>query len=206
MTVIRWSLLALLTGSLACGGKDVSGAIDHANGDGDGDNGDGDSGDGDSGDGDDDSGDGDGDSGGGDGDSSGGDGDSSSCQEFSVFAKPTTPDMLIVLDRSSSMTENGRWDASSEAVVSLTQELNEAIHFGLMVFPGTAGAGGGGGGGIAACIPICASDPESAECQDCIDNASTGGGLGDLVCAPGEINVPVCPDTASQIDDVINDP
>ena len=36
MTVIRWSLLALLTGSLACGGTDVSGAVDHANGDGDG--------------------------------------------------------------------------------------------------------------------------------------------------------------------------
>jgi hypothetical protein len=79
---------------------------------------------------------------GGDGDAPGtsGDGDAPSnvCQEFAVNATPTTPDMLIVLDRSQSMEVFGRWDPSVAATRSVTQKFDNAIHFGLMVFPDDA--------------------------------------------------------------------
>src|SRR5262245_26068040 len=52
-------------------------------------------------------------------DTHGGDGSdggaSNVCQEFAVNATPTTPDMLIVLDRSQSMEVFGRWDPSVAA-------------------------------------------------------------------------------------------
>jgi hypothetical protein len=202
MKVIRWSLLALLTGSLACSSDSTpigSGADNGHAGDGDGDNGPGDADNGGNDDpGDDDDGDDDGDTGDGDGD-----GEGDGCQEFSVFAKPTTPDMLIVLDRSTSMNERprmdtvSRWNASSKAVIDLTAELDDVVHFGLMVFPAI-----GKQGDPTQCFEPCSDDPFGKECSDCLDENS---GIGDdLVCGPGKIDVPIGPNTASKIADVIN--
>ncbi len=63
------------------------------------------------------------------------------CESLALQAKPLTPDMLIVLDRSLSMTGSGRsglprWPASVSGVKSVTEQLDATIRFGLMVFPG----------------------------------------------------------------------
>jgi hypothetical protein len=210
MTLIRWSLLALLAGSVACGGTDVNRGAP-GDGDGDGDDevdtdqdgiadadDDDDDNDGTPDDEDDDD-DGDGiddddEGGGGDGD---GDGDSNGCEEFSVFAMPTTPDMLIVLDRSGSMAENNRWNVSQAAVTSLTAQLNDVIHFGLMSFPKAPDFGSNpGGGDPLACFEACIGGLDTPECMECLGDV--GGGL-DLACEPGDIAVPVGADTAGAI-------
>jgi hypothetical protein len=70
-------------------------------------------------------------------------GSPSVCQDIMVSAAPTTPDMLIVLDRSGSMKRGSvnRWDPSVSAVRSVTSELEDIVRFGLMMFP-RAGRGG----------------------------------------------------------------
>src|SRR5688500_16916975 len=88
------SLASLLFLASACGGGDAPLAgtdPNSGNALGDGDSGDGDGGDGD------------GDADSGDGDSQDPGGSDGICEEFGVFAKPTIPEMLIVLDRSASM-------------------------------------------------------------------------------------------------------
>src|SRR5688500_1262852 len=119
MKLAHWSLAALLSAGAACssddddktrGGGSITGDDD---GDGDG-------------------GDADGDGSSADGDGAGdGDGQDGICEEVGVRADQTTPDMLIVLDRSGSMGEEGRWEPSRAAVVSVTEQLEAAIRFGL---------------------------------------------------------------------------
>lgn len=58
------------------------------------------------------------------------------CEEAFVRADRTTPDMMIVLDKSGSMQDEGRWNPSREAVKTITSELESSIRFGLMMFPG----------------------------------------------------------------------
>jgi hypothetical protein len=48
----------------------------------------------------------------------------------------TPPDILIVLDRSTSMLM-GRWDPSVAAIKEFTGGLDQSVNFGLMVFPAT---------------------------------------------------------------------
>ena len=124
------SLASLVFLAWSCGGSSAplpgSGSDDPnlggAQGDGDGDSGD-------------DNGDGDGDSSG-DGDQPGG--SDGICEEFGVFAKPTIPQMLVVLDRSASMGRGvDRWTPSVNAVNSLASNFETSVRFGLMVFPGT---------------------------------------------------------------------
>jgi len=60
------------------------------------------------------------------------------CEEVAIDAKPTIPDMLIVLDRSTSMQPKvgvNRWDPSVAALKSVTAQLESTIRFGLMIFP-----------------------------------------------------------------------
>ena len=57
------------------------------------------------------------------------------CEAVSLAANPQVPDMMIVLDRSGSMTEGGRWLPSVSAVRRLTQGLQDEIRFGLTLFP-----------------------------------------------------------------------
>jgi len=67
------------------------------------------------------------------------------CEKFSVPARANAPDILIVLDRSGSMTQGGRWNPSVNAIKSFTSTLDSAVAFGLMLYPepapGIAGIG-----------------------------------------------------------------
>jgi hypothetical protein len=131
-------------------------------------------------------GDGDGDNGGdGDGDGSGdGDGDDGPiggedgiCEEFGVFAEPTIPEMLIVLDRSASMGRGvDRWTPSVNAVNSLSSQFADSVRFGLMVFPGEP-------------RQECVFEPDPDTC---------------VACQAGELNVPVDLNTASDIASVLS--
>lgn len=49
------------------------------------------------------------------------------------------PDMLIVLDRSLSMSLNHRWEPSKQAVKSITRDFGGLLRFGMSVFPGAGG-------------------------------------------------------------------
>lgn len=84
--------------------------------------------------------------------SSGGDGASELCDAIKLQSGRVAPDMLIVLDRSSSMRtrEVNRWDPSVSGIKAFTSALDDRVNFGLMAFPGNGGAGGGGGRSCAA--------------------------------------------------------
>lgn len=111
------------------------------------------------------------------------------CETHSVASRKTTPDMLIVLDRSASTAPIGnpngadRWSGSVDAIVQVTREFDSQINFGLMTFP--------------------AFDPATAM------PVSTGNILDDLiaigsgfaqVCAPGTVNVDIGKGTAAEIE------
>lgn len=91
--------------------------------------------------------------GGGGGGGSNGDG----CEVKTVRSNQITPEILIVLDRSTSMQMDGhdRWTPSRNAVRQVTSALDRQINFGLMMFPGSGGGGLGGllGGGVLDCTP-----------------------------------------------------
>ena len=57
------------------------------------------------------------------------------CEVIRATADPQVPDMMIVLDRSGSMTEGGRWQPSVSAIKSVTEQLQSQIAFGLAMFP-----------------------------------------------------------------------
>jgi hypothetical protein len=64
------------------------------------------------------------------------------CESFSVRGgRVVVPDVLIVLDRSSSMKHGdvNRWDPSLSGLKAITSALTNGVRFGLMVFPGTSG-------------------------------------------------------------------
>lgn len=60
-----------------------------------------------------------------------------SCDVLTISARPNAPDILIVLDRSTSMRSAtvDRWGPSMRAVQSITAQLTETVSFGLMTFP-----------------------------------------------------------------------
>jgi len=68
------------------------------------------------------------------------------CDVVQLVASPQLPDMMIVLDRSSSMEEGGRWRPSVSALRRLTTKLENSVRFGLTLFPGTARIGNASGG------------------------------------------------------------
>ena len=111
------------------------------------------------------------------GGASGGGGSDNICEEVAVRADRATPDMLIVLDKSGSMGQEGRWRPSQNAVKAITSELEDSIRFGLMMFPGDGGASMGGGFDFGDIF---------------------GGGFGSG-CEVGELYVPVDANNASQI-------
>jgi von Willebrand factor type A domain len=64
------------------------------------------------------------------------------CESFRVRGgRVVVPDVLIVLDRSSSMKRGdvNRWDPSVSGLKAITSALANGVRFGLMVFPGTSG-------------------------------------------------------------------
>lgn len=107
----------------------------------------------------------------------GDDDEESVCDSISIQAKSNPPDVLIVLDRSSSMVQNGanRWAPSVQAVKALTTELNDAVSFGLMLFP-APGAMAGVAQGILDTLGLGAVNTFLPE---------------DTGCAPGKVVVPM---------------
>jgi hypothetical protein len=64
-----------------------------------------------------------------------GTGDPNVCEVVQLVANPQVPDMMIVLDRSGSMQDGGRWNPSVSAVRKITNQLQDRIRFGLALFP-----------------------------------------------------------------------
>jgi uncharacterized protein YegL len=58
------------------------------------------------------------------------------CSTQTIDAYGSTPDMMIVLDRSLSMTLYNRWQPSKNAVQTITSEFERLVSFGLVMFPG----------------------------------------------------------------------
>jgi hypothetical protein len=105
------------------------------------------------------------------------------CEVVHLTADLQTPDMMIVLDRSGSMTEGGRWQPSVSAVRRITMELQSRIRFGLALFPDPAVKDATGVlTGLTDCFA--AADP-----QKCLDELTAMTATG--VCAPGAVVVPI---------------
>jgi hypothetical protein len=111
------------------------------------------------------------------------------CEAVHVNANPATPDMLIVLDRSGSMTEGGRWMPSVSALRRVTMELQSSIRFGLAMFPDPASAPPN----LATDLLNCLSAPDPQACIDMLTAMVAD------VCAPGKMVVPVAIDNAAAI-------
>lgn len=104
----------------------------------------------------------------------------SACEALQLTANPNAPEILIVQDRSGSMSGldprnagKNRWDPSVRALKALTAELTSTVAFGLMLFPSTQGSAG-----------------------------PRNGGPG---CEPGVIDVPPATHSASAIATVLDD-
>lgn len=113
------------------------------------------------------------------------------CEIIRADADPQVPDMMIVLDRSGSMTEGRRWVPSVSALKRVTQELQSQIAFGLAMFPAPPADPGMVIGDAFACLG--APDPQM--CLDAIDAAA---------CAPGGIITPIAIDNAAAIAQVLD--
>lgn len=100
------------------------------------------------------------------------------CEVVHLVTNPQVPDMMIVLDRSGSMEDGGRWQPSVSAVRKITTDLQERIRFGLALFP----------------------ESENFTWMTSSTNGgftiSVGGGAG---CAPGKVVVPIAPMNAGAI-------
>lgn len=108
------------------------------------------------------------------------------CAVVQLVTSPQKPDVMIVLDRSSSMEEAGRWRPSVAAVRSITEQLADVMRFGLALFPSS----GLGGNRWLTCL--------GAENREmCLEQAEAASGS--PLCSPGEIVVPVADDTAREI-------
>jgi hypothetical protein len=110
------------------------------------------------------------------------------CEVVHLTAKPTTPDILIVLDRSGSMDRDGRWVPSVDAVRSITTDLQSQINFGLALFPQPPVVPD-----LAACLMM-----QPAEQTMCLNDALAALGMA-AGCTPGNIVVPVGPNTGAMI-------
>jgi hypothetical protein len=121
----------------------------------------------------------------------GGSSDSNVCEVVHLVANPQTPDMMIVLDRSGSMEEGGRWQPSVSAVRRITTELQAKIQFGLALFPDPAALDPN-----AALTQLmqCINQPDPQQCLDMITALATN-----AVCAPGKIVVPIAASNAGPI-------
>lgn len=58
-------------------------------------------------------------------------------EEFEIAR--VIPDMLIVLDRSNSMFDDGYWNPVRDAIYGVTMDMDLEIWFGLMIFPNVVG-------------------------------------------------------------------
>lgn len=121
----------------------------------------------------------------------GGNDPSGVCEIIRANADPQVPDMMIVLDRSGSMTEGRRWQPSVSALKRVTQELQSQIAFGLAMFPAPPADPSMVLGDAFACIT--APDPQM--CLDMLDAQA---------CAPGGIVTPIAIDNAGPIGQILD--
>jgi hypothetical protein len=116
-----------------------------------------------------------------------GGGNSEVCEVQTVDSGRVTPDMLIVLDRSGSMRNNGvnRWDPSVSALKTLSTSLGGSINFGLMAFPGASTV-------TAAPMPTqdCSGLDLIAQIA-CLATQAAGGVATVDTCVAGSIDVPI---------------
>lgn len=185
MKLVHWSLAASLLCAAGCGASDRNGGVtfdtntDDVGGSGGDDAGAASGGDRAGG------------SGGSGGTASGGTGrDDGVCSAYVVRAEQTTPDILIVLDRSGSMDTTGnpatdRWLGSRDALVQVTSQFDDQIRFGLMTFPGVA-------------ADPCAGITNPIDLITCqLTNAGAG------ACEVGGLDVPVSLNAAATINGVL---
>ena len=101
--------------------------------------------------------------------------DPTKCGESNFEIKGETVDMLIVLDRSSSMATDGLWKPMGQALTAVTAEMEEMINFGLVLFPALncSGLTAQCAGPASARVPI--GDPDAVSK---IANAISVGGVG----------------------------
>ncbi|MBI5502410.1 MAG: VWA domain-containing protein [Deltaproteobacteria bacterium] len=62
------------------------------------------------------------------------------CDEADFDIARVIPDMLIVLDRSNSMFDDGYWNPARDAIYAVTSAMDFEIWFGLMIFPNVTGS------------------------------------------------------------------
>ena len=126
----------------------------------------------------------------------------SECQPKYIDAYADAPDVMIVLDRSSSMVGGGlggnRWGPTVSAINSIASDFDDLIAFGLTVFPGTQQATGGGGPNPLA-IGLGITDIVLTSIFDV-------GSLGDTLlqgvgieCIPGDVLLPPTTGNAAQL-------
>jgi hypothetical protein len=133
-----------------------------------------------------------------------------SCDVVHLHTSPSTPDMLIVLDRSGSMGVEGRWTPSVDAVRAIVNQLQSQIRFGLALFPDPAFTGNGvtiNNNTVNIDVSGCLSDPDPITC---ISNLLADAGIqvnnggNDGACGPGKIVVPVGLDNGAAIDSTLS--
>jgi hypothetical protein len=72
---------------------------------------------------------------------SGGSGGAESCATFSAAAKQASAAMLFVLDRSASMSQQGKWDTAQLAIVqAIDKDAFDSVWMGMTVFPASYSA------------------------------------------------------------------
>jgi hypothetical protein len=120
-----------------------------------------------------------------------GGGNSGVCEVIRANADPQIPDMMIVLDRSGSMSEGRRWQPSVSAIKSVIQQLQSQIAFGLAMFP----APPADPSMVVNDTLQCFSAPDPQMCLDMIDLQA---------CAPGGIITPIAIDNADEISQVLD--
>jgi len=113
-------------------------------------------------------------------------GDPSLCERLDAVARPVIPRMLVLADRSSSMTQStsasacppcfeSRWDGSVKAIKDVTKALDSVIDFGLMLFP-TAGLGSSQDVAcVAGDVSVQAAQGTSRAIAVALDDANPGG-------------------------------
>jgi hypothetical protein len=114
------------------------------------------------------------------------------CEVVHLTADPQTPDMMIVLDRSGSMTDGGRWNPSVSAVRRITTDLDTRIRFGLALFPDPANDSAGST--TVTSLADCFTAPDFQMCLDSLDAMASSG-----ACLPGAVVVPIADKNATAI-------
>lgn len=124
------------------------------------------------------------------------------CEVVRLTTDPQTPQMMIVLDRSSSMLQGdvNRWDPSVSAVRRLTKELESRIDFGLTLFPDPKNQVLN-----ETLIALDRCEASSDDIDACVQEALdlAGDALNDPACSPGPVSIPADAENGARIAKVL---